>query len=136
LFPPVRPQGYLEVRYLDTQPVGQWLVPVAVLAALLADPTVTAAARDACAPTVGWWVQAAHHGLRDGTLAAAAIAVFELACHALPALDAPTEVQLLVEEITEHRVRRGRCPADDVACAMAGAVTELDQPDFNGGHPL
>ncbi len=136
LFPPVRPQGYFEVRYLDTQPVGQWLVPVAVLAALLADPTVTAAARDACAPTVGRWVQAAHHGLRDDTLAAAAIAVFELACHALPALDVPAEVQLLVEEITEHRVRRGRCPADDLACAMAGSVTERDRPDFNGGHPL
>jgi glutamate--cysteine ligase len=130
LFPPVRPQGYLEVRYLDTQPVGQWLVPVAVLAALLADPAVTAAARDACAPTVGRWLQAAHHGLRDDTLATAAIAVFELACQALPALDAPAEVQLLVEEITEHRVRRGRCPADDLATAMASPA------GVNGGHSL
>jgi glutamate--cysteine ligase len=130
LFPPVRPQGYLEVRYLDTQPVGEWLVPVAVIAALLSDPAVTAAARDACAPTVGRWLPAAQHGLRDGTLAAAAIAVFELACCALPALDAPVEVQLLVEEITEHRVRRGRCPADDLASAMAGST------GINGGHPL
>ncbi|MGH3779307.1 MAG: ergothioneine biosynthesis glutamate--cysteine ligase EgtA [Pseudonocardiaceae bacterium] len=130
LFPPVRPQGYLEVRYLDTQPVGQWLVPVAVIAALLADPAVTAAARDACAPTVGRWLPAAQCGLRDETLATAAIAVFELACQALPALDAPAEVQLLVEEITEHRVRRGRCPADDLAPAMAGST------GLNGGHPL
>ncbi|MDQ4104813.1 MAG: ergothioneine biosynthesis glutamate--cysteine ligase EgtA [Actinomycetota bacterium] len=120
LFPPVRPQGYLEVRYLDTQPVGQWLVPVAVLAALLSDPAVTAAARDACAPAVGRWLHAAERGLRDNTLAAAAIAVFELACHALPALNAPAEMQLLVEEITEQRVRRGRCPADDLVGAMAG----------------
>ncbi|MGH3854267.1 MAG: hypothetical protein ACRDR6_12400 [Pseudonocardiaceae bacterium] len=59
-------------------------------------------------------MRAAHLGPRDDTLAEAAIAVFELACKALPALDAPTEVQLLVEEITEHRVRRGRCPADDL----------------------
>ncbi|MGH3788814.1 MAG: ergothioneine biosynthesis glutamate--cysteine ligase EgtA [Pseudonocardiaceae bacterium] len=120
LFPPVRPQGYLEVRYLDTQPAGQWLVPVAVLAALLSDPAVTAAARDACAPAVGRWLHAAERGLRDNTLAAAAIAVFELACQALPALNAPAEMQLLVEEITEQRVRRGRCPADDLVGAAAG----------------
>ena len=130
LFPPVRPQGHLEVRYLDTQPEGQWLVPVAVVAALLADPEVTEAARDACAPTVGRWLPAAQRGLRDDALATAAIAVFELACQALPALDAPAEVQLLVEEITEHRVRRGRCPADDLATAMAGP-TRLDE-----GRPL
>ncbi|HET9255161.1 MAG TPA: ergothioneine biosynthesis glutamate--cysteine ligase EgtA [Pseudonocardiaceae bacterium] len=119
LFPPVRPHGYLEVRYLDTQPVGQWLVPVAVLAALLADPEVTAAARDACAPATGRWLQAAETGLRDDTLAGVATAVFELACDALPALNGPAEVQSLVEEITEHRVRRGRCPADDLTGEMA-----------------
>jgi glutamate--cysteine ligase len=130
LFPPVRPQGYFEVRYLDTQPVGQWLVPVAVLAALLADPVVTAAAREACAPAAGQWLPAAHRGLRDDTLATAAIAVFELACRALPALGAPAWMQRLVEEITEHRVRRGRCPADDPATAMDGLAGR------NGGHPL
>ncbi|MGB9279236.1 MAG: ergothioneine biosynthesis glutamate--cysteine ligase EgtA [Pseudonocardiaceae bacterium] len=129
LFPPIRPQGHLEVRYLDTQPVGQWLVPVAVLAALLSTPAVTAAARDACAPTVGRWLPAARRGLRDDTLGTAAIAVFELACRALPGLRPPAEVQLLVEEITEHRVRRGRCPADDLAGAMAGS------PGLNAGHP-
>jgi glutamate--cysteine ligase len=125
LFPPVRPQGYLEVRYLDTQPVGQWLVPVAVLAALLSDPAVTAAARDACAPAAGRWLLAAERGLRDDTLAAAAIAVFELACHTLPALNAPAEMQLLVEKITEQRVRRGRCPADDLAGAMVGGSGQI-----------
>lgn len=125
LFPPVRPRGYLEVRYLDTQPAGQWVVPVAVLAALLVDPAVTAAARRACAPTAGRWEQAARCGLRDDALAAAAIEVFELACRYLPALDAPAEVRLLVEEITEHRVRRGRCPADDFVSAMAGGGSPL-----------
>ena len=127
LFPPVRPHGYLEVRYLDTQPAGQWLVPVAVLAALLADPEITTAARDACAPAAGRWLQAAESGLRDDTLAVAATDVFELACDALPALDAPPEVQLLLEEITEHRVRRGRCPADDLISALVdGAGARRD----------
>jgi glutamate--cysteine ligase len=131
LFPPIRPRGHLEVRYLETQPEGQWVVPVAVLAALLADPAVTAAARDACAPTVGWWLPAAQRGLHDDTLATAAIAVFELACKALPALDAPADVQLLAEEITEYRVRRGRCPADDLASALAARLAGR-----NGGDPL
>ncbi len=135
LFPPVRPHGYLEVRYLDTQPVGQWLVPVVVLAALLANPEVTAAARDACAPAAGRWLQAAQRGLRDAPLADAATAVFELACDALPALDCPAEVQLLVEEITEHRVRRGRCPADDLAGDLAGAGTVGAGTRHNGTGP-
>ncbi|HEY6421722.1 MAG TPA: ergothioneine biosynthesis glutamate--cysteine ligase EgtA [Pseudonocardiaceae bacterium] len=129
LFPPVRPHGHLEVRYLDAQPAGQWQVPVAVVAALLADPAVTAAAREACAPAVGRWLEAAEHGLRDGTLAAAAVTVFELACRALPALGATAGVQRLVEEITEYRVRRGRCPADDL-------VDELIDDDRNGTRRL
>jgi glutamate--cysteine ligase len=139
LFPPVRPHGYLEVRYLDTQPAGQWLVPVAVLAALLADPEITTAARDACAPAAGRWLQAAERGLRDDTLAVAATDVFELACDALPALDAPPEVQFLLEEITEHRVRRGRCPADDLISALvdcAGARRDGISPTGCTGGKL
>jgi glutamate--cysteine ligase len=134
LFPPVRPHGYLEVRYLDAQPVGQWVVPVAVLAALLANREVTAAARDACAPAAGRWLQAAKRGLRDDSLAVAATKVFELACDALPALDAPLEVQVLVEEITEHRVRRGRCPADDLTCAEDNGVAAAGGARHNGSR--
>jgi glutamate--cysteine ligase len=120
LFPPVRAHGHLEVRYLDTQPPGQWLVPVAVVAALLSNPAVTAAARDACAAAAGRWAEAAQHGLRDGVLATAATAVFELACRALPALAPPAGVRMLVEEITERRVRRARCPADEFEPGLAG----------------
>ncbi|HEY3482037.1 MAG TPA: glutamate-cysteine ligase family protein, partial [Streptomyces sp.] len=36
---PVRPQGYLEIRYLDAQPPDEWLAPVALVAALLARPS-------------------------------------------------------------------------------------------------
>jgi glutamate--cysteine ligase len=134
LFPPVRPQGYLEVRYLDAQPAGQWLVPVAVLAALLADPEVTAAARDACAPAAGRWLQAAKRGLRDSILAVAAREVFELACAALPAVHAPPEVQVLLEEITEYRVRRGRCPADDLINAAGDSVAPTGGTQRNGSR--
>ena len=51
LFPPVRPHGHLEVRYLDAQPGRRWALPAAVLAALLSDPAVTDRARQACEPT-------------------------------------------------------------------------------------
>jgi glutamate--cysteine ligase len=121
LFPPVRPHGHLEVRYLDTQPAGQWLVPVAVVAALLADPEVTAAAREAAAPAVGRWFEAAQRGLRDRVLATAAAAVFELACRSLATMQVPAELSKLVEGITEHRVRRGRCPADDAIDQMTSS---------------
>jgi len=74
--------------------------------------------------------------LRDDTLAKAAIAVFELACHALPALGAPAGVQQLVEEITECRVRRGRCPADDMIEEDTGRRNGTRPPGLNGGQPL
>jgi glutamate--cysteine ligase len=38
LFPPVRPQGHLEVRYIDAQPGDGWVVPAAVVSALADDP--------------------------------------------------------------------------------------------------
>lgn len=138
LFPPVRPHGHLEVRYLDAQPTGQWLVPVAVVAALLADPAVTATARDACAPAVGRWVQAAQHGLRDSVLAAAGATVFDLACRVLATLEVPTGVRRLVEEITELRVRRGRCPADDLEDAIVESSAHDPAPrypDHRNGSP-
>ncbi|MQA16266.1 MAG: ergothioneine biosynthesis glutamate--cysteine ligase EgtA [Pseudonocardiaceae bacterium] len=136
LFPPVRPRGHLEVRYLDTQPTGQWAVPVAVVAALLADPQTTDAARDACAPTVGRWFAAAREGLRDRSLASAAVEVFELACDRLPGLGAPWWLRSLVEDVTEHRVRRGRCPADDMTDPLTrDPLTRRDATRPRGGLP-
>ena len=90
LFPPVRPHGHLEVRYVDMQPGGAGRCPVAVLAALLSEPAVIDVARDACEPARDRWVSAARHGLADRVLARAAAAVFGLACERLPALAAPT----------------------------------------------
>jgi glutamate--cysteine ligase len=112
LFPPVRPQGHLEVRYVDAQPGRQWALPVAVLAAALADPARTAQARRVCAPAAGRWVSAARHGLADRVLRRAAVAVFELAVAALPALEPPEWVVDDLRVVLERRVRRGLCPAD------------------------
>ncbi|MGC1215695.1 MAG: ergothioneine biosynthesis glutamate--cysteine ligase EgtA, partial [Micromonospora sp.] len=89
LFPPVRPRGYLEVLYLDAQPGREWTVPVAVLAALLADPAATRAALAVATPVADRWYAAARYGLDDPPLAAAAAALFDLALTALPALELP-----------------------------------------------
>ena len=85
LFPPVRPHGYLEVRYLDAQPGDDWFTPVAVLSALLADSETTSAALDLAAPTAGEWETAFRCGLDDATLRRTASAVLELAARRLSA---------------------------------------------------
>ncbi|QLQ36120.1 ergothioneine biosynthesis glutamate--cysteine ligase EgtA [Micromonospora robiginosa] len=108
LFPPVRPRGYLELRYLDAQPGGEWTVPVAVLAALFADPSTTRDALDAAAPVADRWHAAARRGLAERPLATAAAALFDLALAALPALDLPAGTH---DEI--HRsIRRRRAAAE------------------------
>jgi glutamate--cysteine ligase len=119
LFPPVRPRGHLEVRYIDMQPGRRWALPVAVLAALLSEPPVVDVVRNACAPTGTRWVSAARHGLADRVLARAAEDVFELACARLPAISAPS---WLVDELitmNERFVRHGLCPADEPEGALS-----------------
>lgn len=113
LFPPVRPHGHLEVRYVDAQPGRRWALPTAVLVALLADPSVTEQAMAACEPAEGRWVAGARHGLADPVLARAAATLFALALARLPALGAPTWVTDDLTTMTERQVLRGRCPADD-----------------------
>jgi glutamate--cysteine ligase len=115
VFPPVRPRGHLEVRYLDAQPQGRWPLPLAVLAALLADDASTEAAIDLAAPAADRWHDAARRGLADRRLAATASAVFELACRRLPSLDPPAWLQKELELVTDSRIRRG------LSAAVAGA---------------
>ncbi|MCE3550028.1 ergothioneine biosynthesis glutamate--cysteine ligase EgtA [Pseudonocardia sp. RS11V-5] len=113
LFPPVRPRGFLEVRYVDGQQRADWALPVAVLAALTARRAVVDRVREICAPARLRWTSAARHGLEDRVLAAAAVEVFTLACAELPALDPPPGLLDRLVEVTERRVAAGRCPADD-----------------------
>jgi glutamate--cysteine ligase len=111
LFPPVRPHGHAEVRYLDAQAGDDWVVPVAVLAALLASPGTTSAALDACLPVADRWRPAARDGLVDPALAGAARTVFTLAADALAGVGAPDRVRELVTRFTERWVLPGRSPA-------------------------
>ncbi|WP_308259428.1 ergothioneine biosynthesis glutamate--cysteine ligase EgtA [Pseudonocardia sp. H11422] len=113
LFPPVRPRGHLEVRYIDGQSGREWALPTAVLVALLSDPVVIDRVLEACEPARDRWISAARHGLADRVLARAAATVFPLACAALPAAGAPPELVAALADVIERRVLRGRCPADD-----------------------
>ncbi|GGM07382.1 MULTISPECIES: ergothioneine biosynthesis glutamate--cysteine ligase EgtA [Micromonospora] len=103
LFPPVRPRGYLELRYLDTQPGPDWQVPATVLAALFADPATVRAARVAGAAVADRWHAAARYGLRDRPLARAATALFDLALTALPRLDLPAALHQRMQRAIQRR---------------------------------
>jgi glutamate--cysteine ligase len=111
LFPPVRPRGWFEVRYLDAPPLQWWLVPVAVLTALLDDPATAPLAALAAEPARGRWRSAATVGLGDPVLAAAADAVFALAVESLERTEPTLAGQ--VSAYTDAYVSRRRCPADD-----------------------
>ncbi len=110
LFPPVRPRGWFEVRYLDTQPLQWWPVPIAVLGALLDDGTAESLTAEACEPARGRWLEAARSGLEDPVLLRAAQQCFAIALESLGRSD-----PLLVDVVTsfgEQFVERGLCPAD------------------------
>lgn len=111
LFPPVRPRGYLEVRYLDSQPAGEWIAPVAVLAALLGDDATLSLAREACEPVVDRWRAAARYGLADAALARAARRLLEIAVNALDRTDLRPTTRDEISHIIERRLSaagRGR----------------------------
>jgi glutamate--cysteine ligase len=135
LFPPVRPQGHLEVRYLDQQAGDEWVVPLVVVAALMQDAGTVARARAAAEPAVGRWAAAARHGLDDRVLRRAAGDVFEQAHRTLagPAFaDLDDDVRELVDHVITERVLRGRSPADealDPAEAALPALPVLSEPD-------
>lgn len=114
LFPPVRPQGRLELRMIDAQPLEHWPVPLAVVSALFDDPVAADQAREAVEPVAGWWLHAARAGLADTSLAKAAARCFSAAIDALPRLGAKPELTAGVERFAERFVLRGTSPADEL----------------------
>ncbi|WP_024874316.1 glutamate-cysteine ligase family protein [Saccharomonospora piscinae] len=105
LFTPVRPHGYLEVRYLDAQPPESWAHAAALLAALLSGPEVVDRVVERCAPVTDRWSAAARHGLADPAIAAAASAVAGLGCAALSALDLPDRTITDIADTVDRRLR-------------------------------
>ncbi|MGY1689047.1 ergothioneine biosynthesis glutamate--cysteine ligase EgtA [Geodermatophilus sp. SYSU D01105] len=85
LFPPVRPRGWLEIRYLDAAPEPWWPALAAVTTTLLDDPVAAGRAAAATEPVAGAWDRAARLGLTDRALHAAARTCLAAACDAAPA---------------------------------------------------
>jgi glutamate--cysteine ligase len=113
LFPPVRPRGFLELRYLDEQRVEDWPVAAAVAAVLHDDRVAAAAAMEACRPAAGRWGEAARCALADDVLRPAAQQCLAIARDALARAQAPAELQRAVADFALRYTDRGRCPADD-----------------------
>jgi len=87
LFPPVRPKGYLEIRYLDAQAGSRWVTPFALLAALMARQETVEEVLDLTEASAGRWIEAARDGLADPVLQHAAMAVVALGVDSLHHLD-------------------------------------------------
>lgn len=116
LFPPVRPRGsYLELRMIDAQPGADWIVPVAVVAALFDDPVAAERARVALEPlwdrasAADLYLRAATAALHDDSLRRAANACFEAA----RAAQRDPGIAAALDRFTEAYVARGRTRADD-----------------------
>lgn len=108
LFPPVRPRGRLEIRYLDSVPDALWPAVVFTLVTLLDDPVAAVAAAEAVEPVAAAWGTAARSGLADRRLRAAAGR-----CVAIAADRVPAELEDAMSRLIRN-VERGRCPAHDL----------------------
>ncbi len=115
LFPPVRPRGHLEIRYVDAQPGDDWMVSAAVIAALLDDHTAADAAAEATEPFADDGAaleRSSRAALRDPVIGRAAATCFAAALGALGRMGA-ADLRPAVESFIERYVDRQRCPADE-----------------------
>ncbi|WP_233498586.1 ergothioneine biosynthesis glutamate--cysteine ligase EgtA [Blastococcus sp. TF02A-26] len=129
LFPPVRPRGWLEIRYLDAAPEPWWPALAAVTTALLDDPVAADRAAAASAPTAGAWDRAARAGLTDPALRAAARGCLAAAVDAVPAALRP-EVEALAE-----LVERGEDPGTAQLDALRAGGPAAALLATTGGFP-
>jgi glutamate--cysteine ligase len=122
LFPPVRPQGYLELRYLDAQPAGEWLAPLALIAALFGSPDVLGQAGEVCEPAAERWQQASRVGLADPVLATAARELAEIGDRAVGKLGLAPDDLRRARELLRRRLAEGVSPAVEAQATEARAT--------------
>lgn len=113
LFPPVRPRGFLELRYLDEQWLEHWPIAAAVTAVLHDDPIAAVDAAAACRPSADLWGEAARCALADDVLRPAAQECMAIAQESLARSHAPEALQQSVADFALRYTDKGRCPADD-----------------------
>jgi glutamate--cysteine ligase len=113
LFPPVRPRGWLELRFIDALPEPWWRVAAVAATVGLDDEQCAAAAERATRDTAGLWCEAARGGLAHPALHRAARVFFA----ELPAACARARVDAATTKACaafyDRYVVPGRCPAHD-----------------------
>ncbi|HEX4868630.1 MAG TPA: glutamate-cysteine ligase family protein [Acidimicrobiales bacterium] len=124
LFPPVRPRGWLELRWLDALPAGVAELAIAAVAVLLIDEEAGQAAGEACTPVsaAAMWDTAAEVGPRHPGLAAAGAASLRFAAEALDRSEAPGHWAEAVAEAADRWPAKGRCPADELEDRLAAGL--------------
>lgn len=135
LFPPVRPKGWLELRFLDAVPTPWWKVAAAVAACLLRSPEAGARAESAAAPFALSWPLASGPALAHPGMRSAAQEAFAAASEAMVDLGVGPELTDAVAEYVDRFVARGRTPADDRLEAFArtgSAVLPADEHQLVG----
>ncbi|MGQ0831549.1 MAG: glutamate-cysteine ligase family protein [Microthrixaceae bacterium] len=129
LFPPVRPRGWLELRWLDSLPAGLTETAVAAVVAVLDDEEAGDRAARACAPVADAWAAAARFGPAHPELAAAAVTTLRDAADALDRSDAPSHLAEDVADAADRWPARGRCPADDLEDRLRSGASLADIVD-------
>lgn len=104
VFPPVRPRGYFEVRYLDEQAGHNWMLPLVAVAALFDQESAVDDVLRLAAPAADRWISASRYGLADPVLANTARAVFDLAGRHLDAVGCPGAVAARLDEAVQRRL--------------------------------
>ncbi len=134
LFPPVRPRGWLEVRWLDCVPAGVAEVASAAVVGLLLDDDAGAEALEACAGVDGRasWTTTATLGTQDPALAAAGGWLLTVAARSLERSGAPPSWAEAVVDAAERWPAKGRSPAADLEERLAAGATALDLADPPG----
>jgi glutamate--cysteine ligase len=132
LFPPVRPRGYLEVRYLDAPPRRFLAVPLLVVDTLLRDSgarrTALAALGDVDRPALlAMWDAAAHQGVVNPWLRREASTLLDIALDALPRLPAdsiPRNAAAALRGFADEYLCSRRCWSDDQVERINGPDAE------------
>ncbi len=135
LFPPVRPRGAVEVRYLDAQRGDGWALPLAVLYALAEDTDIGDRALELTEPTEGRWSDAARLGLADRAIASAATGLLALATESLDRSSAPPWIVDRLARFSDDYTSAARCPADDLR-AVGPGVTPPPHPAIDAPVPV
>jgi len=124
LFPPVRPRGWLEIRYLDSVPDTLWPALVFTLVTLLDDPVAAEVAAEATEPVATAWDIAARVGLADRRLHASATRCVQAAAQRVPSA-LQDSMQRLVRIVEDASSPGEEFAQRVIRCGVTQAVNEL-----------